>query len=107
MADLSNQEKLEQVYKLSLENNQMLHDMRNRERVAIALNIIYWLVIIGSIFGAYYYVKPMVDVVVSNKSKLDQAIIQFEEFQKVHPEMRAFEQFINKLRGQGEATTTE
>ncbi|MDQ5962491.1 MAG: hypothetical protein QG653_298 [Patescibacteria group bacterium] len=96
--ELSNQEKLEEVYKLTLENNTLLHGMRNRERIANAIRILYWLVIIGSLFGAYYYIRPVIDVFTTNKGKIDETLTQFQQLQQQLPEMKVLQQLLEKLK---------
>jgi type II secretory pathway component PulM len=98
-ANLTNQEKLEEVYKLTLENNHLLHSMRNRERVANAFRIVYWLVIILSLAGAYYYVRPVVEMFTANQDKIDRTLSQFEELRGNLPEARAFDEVRNALKG--------
>jgi hypothetical protein len=58
--DLTNQEKLEEVYKLTLENNHLLHKMQSRDRIAYIFRVIYWLIILGALGGAYYYIRPFI-----------------------------------------------
>ncbi len=96
--DLTNQEKLEEVYRITVENNHILHGMRNRERVANALRIVYWLVIILSLAGAYYYIRPVIDLFTTNKDKVDQTLMQFQELQQQLPQMKVFQQFLNNLK---------
>jgi hypothetical protein len=67
--DLTNQEKLEEIYKLTLENNDILHKLRNRGRLTIALQIIYWLAIAGALGGVYYYVRPIIESVTMNSTR--------------------------------------
>ena len=104
--DLTNQEKLEEVYKLTLENNHMLHSMRNRERVANAFRILYWLIIIGSIFGAYYYVRPILDVFTTNKGKIDDTLNQFQSIMNQLPNMDKLRQIQDQLKA-GDATNVQ
>ena len=72
--DLTNQEKLEEVYKMTLENNEILKGIRNRERIGNAFKILYWTIIIGSFVGVYYYISPMLNIVLKNKSKIEEGI---------------------------------
>ena len=104
--ELNNQEKLEEIYKLTVENNHLLHGMRNRERVANAVRILYWIVIIGSLLGAYYYVKPILSVFITNKDKVDQTLNQFDQLQKQFPEMKMLQQVMSKFKGEVATTTT-
>ena len=52
---------LDETLKTAKENNKMLHKMRNMMRVSRAFKTVYWMVIIGSMFGAYYYFQPFID----------------------------------------------
>jgi len=52
---------LEETLKLSKENNKMLRKMRSIMRWSRAVKAVYWVVIIGSMLGAYYYFQPFID----------------------------------------------
>ena len=52
---------LERTLALSEENNEMLHAMRRSMRTARIMSLIYWVFIIGSAIGAYYFIQPYVD----------------------------------------------
>ena len=47
------------------ENNQILHKMYRKAKMATVLRLFYWLAIIGFSFGAYYLVEPYVNQVMS------------------------------------------
>ncbi len=49
---------LERTYRLSVENNNILHSMRRSARLTNILRIIYWVVIIAVSVGAYYVIQP-------------------------------------------------
>jgi hypothetical protein len=107
-SDLTNQEKLEEVYKLTLENNHLLHKIQNRGRLAIIFRIIYWLAILGALGGAYYYVNHFFDSIQANNSKAEGVIQQFEKIRSQFPEAQAFQQFFDQLKPSNDtATTTE
>ena len=71
----SNQEKLDEMYDLMIELKKdtefMMKEMddmhitlnwiRRRERIRFFSNMIYWAVILGITFGAYYYIQPLLD----------------------------------------------
>lgn len=50
---------LEENIKLSKENNVLLLKIRSVQRWAQITRILYWVVIIGVSFGAFYYVQPL------------------------------------------------
>lgn len=63
-------ELLTQSIKLAEENNKMLKGIRRSARVASFLRVIYWLIILGTAFGSYYFIQPKVqpyiDAIVRN-----------------------------------------
>ena len=102
--DLTNQEKLEEIYKMTLENNNILHGMRSRERIANALRIVYWLIILGAIGGAFYVVSPILNAVVKNRDKIETTLQQFEQLRGSFPESKAFNTFLNSFKGNSTST---
>ncbi len=58
MTNQSNQEKLDEMYEMVQENNQILRSLLRRERIANFMRIVYWLFLLSAIFGTYYYVQP-------------------------------------------------
>ncbi len=61
---------LKETLKLSKENNKMLRGMRSSMRWSTAIKSIYWIVIIGSMFGFYYYFQPLINDLTSIFDKL-------------------------------------
>ena len=105
-SDLTNQEKLEEVYRLTVENNHLLHKMQNRDRITTIFRVIYWLAIVGALGGAYYYIRPFVDSIKSNNSKAEGIISQFDKLRSQFPEAQAFRQIFNHMQEPNPATTT-
>lgn len=52
---------LENVYKMTQENNEILKTLRRSARVSMIVKAVYWLVIIGLSVGALYFIQPYVD----------------------------------------------
>lgn len=102
-SDLTNQEKLEEIYKISLENNEILHRLQNRGRLTAILQVVYWLAIVGALGGVYYYIRPVIDSVAANGSRAEGMLRQLEELRSQLPETKAFQQFLNQIR----SSTTE
>ncbi len=59
--DQESKQLLEEALTLSKENNQMLRSMRRSMRFARFMSFLYWVIIIGSAVGAYYYIQPYID----------------------------------------------
>jgi len=58
-------ELLDRSVELSEENNKMLHSMRRSMRIRSFMTVVYWVIIIGSAVGAYYFIQPYVDQIVN------------------------------------------
>ena len=65
---------LEETAKLARENNKILRGIRRSNRLSAFFRIIYWAVIIGSAFGAYYFLQPYVNALVKSYNNLQQNI---------------------------------
>ena len=63
--DPESKEMLKEALELSQENNKMLHSMRRSMRMARIMSFVYWAFIIGSAIGAYYFIQPYIDQVLS------------------------------------------
>ncbi len=57
--DLDNQ-KIDELLDLTRENNKMLHSMRGAQRRSSFFQLVYWVIILVSIFGVYYYFQPTI-----------------------------------------------
>ena len=76
---LNNQEKLDEVYEIvkrmeahhavlddDIEDmHSTLNWIRRRERMRMIFSVLYWIFIIGIVFGAYYYIEPILDYTMS------------------------------------------
>jgi hypothetical protein len=54
------QEKIEDLERITKDNNKVLHTIQSHMRMGTVMNILYYFVIIGSMVGAYYYFQPIV-----------------------------------------------
>lgn len=52
--------KLDELLEVSHENNEILRGMRRVQRWGSFFKLVYWAVILGSIFGVYYYFQPTI-----------------------------------------------
>jgi hypothetical protein len=52
---------LERTYKMTEENNEILKSLRRTSRLGIVMKIFYWVVIIGTTLGAFYFIRPYMD----------------------------------------------
>ena len=52
--------KIDELLELTKENNKILHGMRRTQRLSSFFTLVYWAVILGSIFGTYYYFQSTI-----------------------------------------------
>jgi hypothetical protein len=55
-----NSETLEEIYKTTKENNALLNKLEKYQKINTALKIVYWVIILLSLFGAYFAIQPFV-----------------------------------------------
>lgn len=60
--------------KLAEENNKILRGIRRNARISSFLRVFYWLIILGSAFGLYYYTKPYIDGIVDSYIGMQQSL---------------------------------
>jgi len=56
---------LEKTHELAEENNKILHSLRRSNRLGSFFRLLYWIIIIGVSIGAYYYVEPYVNTILT------------------------------------------
>lgn len=54
---------LVEVRDATFENQKILKKIQGSNRVSLAFTVLYWVVIVGASFGAYYVIQPYVDAV--------------------------------------------
>ena len=62
--------KIEETYELSKQNNEILHKMRRAAFWSHVFRGVYWVIIVGAAFGAYYFIQPYVDAVLGTYGKI-------------------------------------
>ncbi len=65
---------LERTYKMAEENNEILRSIRNSTRWSNAFKIIYWTVILGFSFGAYYFIQPYLDTLMGISGQVKDSV---------------------------------
>ena len=56
---------IKETYDLEKENNRLLKNLRNTNRWTVFFRVVYWTVIIGVAVGAFYYIQPYVNNILS------------------------------------------
>ena len=104
--ELTNQEKLDEMYHLTLENHDILRSIRRSERVATAFRFIYWLVVLGALGGAYIYISPLIDSLSKNKDKIESSFNQMNQINSVLPDKATLEKLLNLIKKEGATSTS-
>lgn len=68
---------MDEILRITKENNHLLHSLRRRENIALVFKSIYWIFVIGFVFGAYYYLQPLMDMFSGDTSYTDLAATRF------------------------------
>jgi membrane protein required for beta-lactamase induction len=53
-------QKMNELLEITRENNKILRSMRRTQRWSSFFAFMYWMIILGSIFGTYYYFQPAI-----------------------------------------------
>ena len=54
-------EQLAEVTKLTRQNNKIMRKIERSARIGLIFRTLYWILIIGSMLGAYYYMQPYIE----------------------------------------------
>lgn len=101
---MNNEEKLDAIYEMTLENNEILRTIRRQQYFANALRMLYWLVVLGAIGGAYYFVRPLI-VTISNNS--DKMVGTYTNLVNQLPEKKLLNQVMNGFKAKVSTSTDE
>ena len=63
--DPESKQLLEKTFELEKDNNTMLHKIRRGQQWSSFMRIVYWLIIIGVSVGAFYFMQPYVNKLMS------------------------------------------
>jgi hypothetical protein len=70
---------LERSLRLAEDNNEMLRRLTRYARAGRIWKALYWIVIIGASFGAYYFVQPYVDAAKTTYSGFQDDVSSFQK----------------------------
>ena len=63
-------ELLNQSIKLAQENNRLLRSIRRSTKIASVLRILYWVIILGTVFGTYFFLQPYFETIREAMTKI-------------------------------------
>lgn len=72
-----------QLEQIILENNQLLHRIDKRLKLAQYIRVAYWVVIIGGAIGLYSMAKPFIEQVSNTQNQIQQTVKSINSFQGI------------------------
>jgi len=82
---------LEQTLELEQDNNKMLRSMKRSMLWGRVMNILYWLIIIGISVGAFYFIQPYFNKILSLYNSISGSQ------QNANSSNTSFQDFLKKL----------
>ena len=67
-------ELLTQSIKIAEENNKMLRSMRRSARFSSFLRVVYWVIILVTAFGSYYFLQPYLNAIIKSYNGMQQNV---------------------------------
>ncbi len=74
---------LEENLEISRQSLKILRGIRRSNRINAVFKVFYWLVIIGSMVGAYYYLQPYIKIAVTYFQILPDALKNLQDVLKI------------------------
>jgi hypothetical protein len=72
-----------QLEQLIVENNQLLHRIDRRMKIAQYMRVVYWTIIIAGAIGLYSITKPFVEQVNATQGQIQQTVKSFTSLQDI------------------------
>jgi hypothetical protein len=94
--NLTNEEKLDRMLKLTEENNKILRSLHRTQTVSSIIRILYWTLIIASLGGAYYFIKPLITSFTGNTGSMFE---QMGSLKAQMPDAKVLQQMLNQSQG--------
>ncbi len=91
---LTNEEKLNEIFRMTEENSRILHNLRRQQYFSNVFRVVYWIIIIASLGGAYFFIKPFVAALSGNTSGFTEMFNQIDSFKSQLPEVKAFKEMF-------------
>jgi len=92
----------EKLLKLTEENNKMLRKIRRNQIFSSWTKAIYWIIILGALFGAYYFLQPYINSFNKNIQNLQNTINNISsstsDLSTSIPGMSEMKQFLEDIK---------
>ncbi len=87
---------LEENLELSKENNHLLKSVRGSQKRAAMMRTLYWILILGMTFGAYYYIQPYIEQMMSLYTGAQDNVKSLQDY---FPESKNVQSIIEQFGG--------
>ncbi len=95
---MTNEEKLDAIYEMTLQNHEVLKTIRRQHYFSSILRILYWLLVFGFIGGAYYFLGPIINTFTGGSSSVGNTLLQLDQLKNQLPEAKMLNQVIDGLQ---------
>ncbi len=65
---------LNRSIEIAEENNKILRGIRRSSRISTFFRILYWLIILGTAFGAYYFIQPYTNAIIKSYNEMKENV---------------------------------
>ena len=73
------EDQIEEILKLTRENNKILRGMRSQSRWSSFFSFVYYVFIISSLVWSYYYIQPMIEPFIKNYENMISGINEVKQ----------------------------
>jgi uncharacterized protein YjgD (DUF1641 family) len=99
--DLTNEEKLDAIYAMTLENHEVLKTIRRQQYFSTIMRLLYWLIILGAIGGSYYFIRPFIITLTDSTVGLEEKLNQLNQLKNQLPDTKVLDQLMQGLQKSG------
>jgi site-specific recombinase len=96
---LTNEEKLNEIFRMTEENNTILRSMRRTQYISNIFRLLYWTLIIASLGGAYYFIKPIITGFSENEGGVSDTLKQLNILKSQLPEVKLLQEMLTGAKG--------
>lgn len=90
---------LEETAELTRDNHKILKKLRRAQIIGRTIRILYWVIIIGITFGAYYFIQPYIDQFVNVYSGLRSGVESVQNVSDKLPDLSGLPDALQGLGG--------
>jgi hypothetical protein len=89
---------LQENLELSRENNKLLKKVRGVQKRTHLFRLAYWIIIIGITLGAYYYIQPYLEKIISMYNEGAGSILQLQNFGNSLPDVSHLQDLLKQVQ---------